>query len=1086
MEPLLEQIINGLLCTDTQRIREATNELAKAHENPATLPALCQIVVSKREPQVRQFAAVLLNKRLQKLRNWQMVPAEQKESIKTGMLQAMIAEQEKSVKNAIAQLIGSLVRHEEEKKDSWLAELLNFTYSHCSVDDPKESELGSSIFATLIDAAPDQFISHMDSICQMCAAVLMAAEAKGDLATPTVVNITMGMVSLMPFVPGHASAEQTVIKLLPLIIKTVSAFAQKGDAHEFSLVFDVIDNIAEYAPKLLNNNVKQLVEFCLETANNKQIDDSIRVQVLTFIGRVARIKKKVIVKQKLLEPILAVIFEMMCVETDLEDDEYFSESNHPVTSATQTLDLLAINMSPEKLIPPMLQLLEPALQNPDPLRRRAAFLCIAVIAEGCAEAICNKYLEVMLSIIKSGIVDSETPVRAVAFYALGQFSEHLQPEITKFASQILPVLFDFLHQLVVELKLGHPEPKHTQRMFYALETYCQNLEEDIVPHLPILMECLFETLDPTYSAHLRVMSLSAISAVAVAAKEHLMPYFPKIVTILQVYLVKECAEDLTELRNEAIDTLASISRVVGKENFLPIANDTMAYCLMMLEEGPNDPDLRRAIYNLTGALSIVVNESMSSVFPKIMDRVIETVISSEDTVPILNAAVPKHIFFDENGDRKDVENDIDLDNTDDEDDNDDDEYQVENDYLYEKEEAIVALKDFAANTGTAFVPYLQMAFENVYKVIDHPHEIIRKVAIEAISAFVIALHKMGDVDGVTRACSVVMPKFAQIMREDEDQSVVIHLLDVQGELFNAVGRPAVPTQVIADQIFACIRDVLNTKMACQFTEQGGGGDEEDTEDSESDEMLLEGAGNLFPAFGKALTPEIFSMYFGRLCQYYLTKLSKAKRSEASSQRSFVYGALAESFASLGNCVVTYFDTLCPIFIAGVTDPDPMARQNCYFGLGELVLFAEEKSFESFQVILQALSSAIASETQASALDNICGAVARLIVTNYNMVPLAQVLPVFLSHLPLREDTPENDMVNRAFRVLYMHAREAIVDHLEQILAITIDVLYKKQMPDEESKVNAIALVKDIREQYADKFNNVANSNPEVYAFLQTL
>lgn len=72
---------------------------------------------------------------------------------------------------------------------------------------------------------------------------------------------------------------------------------------------------------------------------------------------------------------------------------------------------------------------------------------------------------------------------------------------------------------------------------------------------------------------------------------------------------------------------------------------------------------------------------------------------------------------------------------------------------------------------------------------------------------------------------------------------------------------------------------------------------------------------------------------------------KAKRNDLTDQRTFVYGALADSFQSLGSCVATYFDTLCPIFIDGVNDPEPKARQNCYFGLGELVLYAEEKSFE---------------------------------------------------------------------------------------------------------------------------------------------
>jgi len=55
---------------------QSTDQLMKAYENPDTLLCLTQIVTSNHETQVRQFAAVLLRKRLNKLRHWQMVPAE--------------------------------------------------------------------------------------------------------------------------------------------------------------------------------------------------------------------------------------------------------------------------------------------------------------------------------------------------------------------------------------------------------------------------------------------------------------------------------------------------------------------------------------------------------------------------------------------------------------------------------------------------------------------------------------------------------------------------------------------------------------------------------------------------------------------------------------------------------------------------------------------------------------------------------------------------------------------------------------------------------------------------------------------------
>ena len=70
--------------------------------------------------------------------------------------------------------------------------------------------------------------------------------------------------------------------------------------------------------------------------------------------------------------------------------------------------------------------------------------------------------------------------------------------------------------------------------------------------------------------------------------------------------------------------------------------------------------------------------------------------------------------------------------------------------------------------------------------------------------------------------------------------------------------------------------------------------------------------------------------------------------------------------------------------------------------------------------------------------------------------------------------------------MYIQARECIVDAMEQILAITIQVLYKKEYVDQETADNALGLLKEIRENYPAKFNAVATSSAEVAAFLQTI
>lgn len=247
----------------------------------------------------------------------------------------------------------------------------------------------------------------------MFSAALVATESSGNMATPVILNILQGMGNLVPFILGHNNAEATYQRAIPYIIKALEGFAVQ-DADSFIKAFDILENLADYTPKLLNTNLKALIDFCLGVSNQANLDDIVRVRACAFIGWLVRLKKKSIMKQKLVEPILQVIFNLMASapENDDEDDDeeyYSSEDSSPKTTAAQTMDQLAMYIPSEKLIPPLLTMLDPALKGNNPLHKKAAYLCIAVIAEGCSESICTKYLRPLLDAIKVGIVD-QNPV----------------------------------------------------------------------------------------------------------------------------------------------------------------------------------------------------------------------------------------------------------------------------------------------------------------------------------------------------------------------------------------------------------------------------------------------------------------------------------------------------------------------------------------------------------------------------------------------------------------------------------------------------------------------------------------------------
>lgn len=326
------------------------------------------------------------------------------------------------------------------------------------------------------------------------------------------------------------------------------------------------------------------------------------------------------------------------------------------------------------------------------------------------------------------------------------------------------------------------------------------------------------------------------------------------------------------------------------------------------------------------------------------------------------------------------------------------------------------------------------------------------MSIDALAQLVVSLHAAGDAASVTSAIAVLLPKLAEIAKTDEETPVVMTVFEVYAQLLKELKHQAVPTEELKTLIFGGVLDVLQSKVACQFNENGVGGqndDEGDDMESEYDEALIELAGDVLPKLGEALNPQEFALYFGRVVPLLAAKIEKSRNNEElESQRSFAFGTLSECFRPLQSYTGTWFEQLLPLFIEGVQDDCSQVRQNSVFGLGELVLFSAEKAYGQFGGILQTLSVAVSSEKHAGTLDNICGALARLIMTNYSLIPLDQVLPVFVDHLPLREDFDENGSVFKCLQILFTQGCEAMLPVLDRVIMVGFHVLYKNEYKDE--------------------------------------
>ncbi|KAJ8668090.1 hypothetical protein QAD02_009753 [Eretmocerus hayati] len=1068
----MEDIILRLCAADTQVVQQATEQLREAFKNPESTQALLQLLVGSKNPQVRQYAALLLRRRYSKGKQWSQLGPQVKTEFKAVILQAFVNEPEKPVKNGIAQLIGAIMKH-ESSCNGW-PEILQFIQQLLASGSAPDQELAMYLLSVMTDVAPHAFTSHLQTIMELVNGILNSFT---DLANPVSCHILDIMLHLSPLVEGNQMMVNAYYQMIPKIIQTIHALSTTNQEKAIK-GFELLDELCESASAVISPHVKALVEMCLSLATNRTLTEDLRVKAVIFIGWLAKMKKKAIVKNKLVEPIIDMLFSQMCVQPDDETQEvYFSgeNDNTPITSATQTLDLLALHLPPEKLVPYLLQHIENGLKGNDMYAKKASYLSMAVLAEGCSEFIRSKYLETFLQCICQGITDPAPVVRNAALFALGQFSEHLQPEISRYADELLPVLFQNLSQISTQIRLEKTDSPSADRMFYALEIFAENLNDGLLPYLSTFMSILFEILNDSSSpVHISELALSAIGAAANASKENMLPYFEETINILRKYLLISKDQQTPEnmcLQVQAVDTLGVLARTIGEQNFAPLAMKSLELGMNLLKE-TEDPDLKKSIYGLLASISMVMKKEMSAVLPSIVEYMITSVQSTEGIVTCfkVDENSGQLLYDDVSGDENDEE---DIENTDNEDDDDDDDdiagYNVENAYIEEKEEAILALREIAEHSEEAFLPFLQTSFEEVFKLISYPQEDIRKAAVDALMQFCINFSKIETPEGkqaTQKVLSAFIPKLSELIRLDEERDVVIQALDACAELLEQLKSDLFVCSGHKEAVMNCITDVMSGRTQCQDQDDGGGEDDGDEGEAEHDELLFECAGQALANLSKAMPPDEFLLYF-QLVLPILVKRMRNNHSEA--QRSYSIGTILECFTALEHRITSFIPQLLPIFFDLTNDSCDEVRSNAIFGLGELVFHGKESMYPQYVKILQVLSQAISRESNNGARDNIIGAIARLIITNHSIVPLDQVFPVFISHLPLKEDLEENKTVFKCIHVLYGNGHPILRANLDKLLKVAAEIIASKDA-DDETKILVADFMKLVQRDFSAEWN----------------
>ena len=370
----------------------------------------------------------------------------------------------------------------------------------------------------------------------------------------------------------------------------------------------------------------------------------------------------------------------------------------------------------------------------------------------------------------------------------------------------------------------------------------------------------------------------------------------------------------------------------------------------------------------------------------------------------------------------------------------------------------------AAHTGAAFVPHLEVAMTVLSKAAENWHPLIKSECADAFASMVvpsIAQYSGGEIKwekgDITsenpmnpHTIAVVKAVLDQLLKlmVDEDQETVGKACEGIQAVIERCGPHAILP--IAETCIKNTLDLINRRAPCQIAHVVEGVNEED----EEHDPFMTSVCDLIGSFARVMGAQFSSQlgtFLPPVCNF-------AKSSRPASDRSMAIGCLGEIAQEMGASIGEYFQPIfLPAILAGLSDEDDNVKRNGAFCAGVCAEgLTTSISAQYYPQLLQALSPLFAMDTSTDArkacIDNAAAAISRMIMASPSDVPLAQVLPVVLKSLPLKNDFTENETVYKCLLGLISMNNPDAAALKEEMRRVFTEAVSPGSKVDDEIKV----------------------------------
>ncbi|KAG0485277.1 hypothetical protein HPP92_009356 [Vanilla planifolia] len=941
--------------------------------------------------------------------HWAKLPPSVKQSVKYSLIESITVEHSSLVRRASANVVSVIAKYAVPAGE-W-PDLLPFLFQCSQSSQEDHREVALILFSSLAETIGPTFQAHLVDLQPIILKCL-----QDESCSRVRIAALKSVGSLIEFINEGGDVVKLFQDLIPSILNVSRQCLANGDEDVASIAFEIFDEVIESPAPLLGDSVRAIVQFSLEVCSSQNLELNIRHQAIQIISWLAKFKASFLKKYKLVGPILQVMCPLL-TETSSGDEDSDLASDR---AAAEVIDTMAINL-PKHVFPPVFEFASLSYCHSNPKFREASVTALGVISEGCFELLKSK-LGNALHIVLAALKDHEQMVKGAASFALGQFAEHLQPEILSHSTAVLPCIRDALDDASEEVK---------EKSYYALAAFCEDMGEEILPYLDPLMGKLVATVQ-SGPRNMQETCMSAIGSIAVAAEKAFIPYAEKILNLMKNFMVLTADEDLRS-RTRATELVGIVALAVGRHRMEPILQPYIQEAISGF--ALDYSELREYTHGFFSNMAELLGDG----FSQYLSHVIPLAFSS--------------CYLDD-GSAIDIDDSDSIDNGFGGVSSDDDTFDeprvrnisVRTGLLDEKASATHAIGLFALHTKKSFAPYVEESMKILVAHSTYFHEDVRLQAIISLKHVLTAVLAIpAEHNHVTEkqkeVFDTVLRVYVKTITEDEDKEVVAQACMGVAEIMKDFGHMSISSYIpsLAEATLLLLRE----ESCCQKF-----GSDSDNEGGEvdHDEVLMDAVSDLLPAFAKVMGPNfepVFATFFDPLMRF-------AKPPRPAPDRTMVFACLAEVAQEMGAAIAGYVDRVMPLVLKELSSSEPTNRRNAAFCVGEFCKNGGTSALKHYVDVLRGLYPLFgASEVDDAVRDNAAGAVARMIMAHPQSVPLDQVLPVFLKALPLREDHEESMVVYSCICNLILSSNPQVLTLVPEVINVFAQVALS---PDESDDV----------------------------------